>query len=220
MLFAAVICLFVALGGQARVLAANSGEVVFYNTSSDAVDNSTCNAGDLVLNPPQTVGNAQTGVGGTFYCVDFNDIAQDFETFPMIGGGCPAGKGGFSLGGFGSYCITNIKSTIRTADAGGEISATPTTAPQVIDKSLNVDADGAKIYKFLQKGIDLLTAVAGLAITAMIIVGGIQYSASGGNPSTASDAKKKIYNAVLALICLIFLYAFLQWLVPGGIFNS
>jgi uncharacterized ion transporter superfamily protein YfcC len=51
-------------------------------------------------------------------------------------------------------------------------------------------------------------------------MGGIQYSTSGGNPQAASAAKKRMSNAFLALLALVFLYTFLQWIVPGGIFGN
>lgn len=81
------------------------------------------------------------------------------------------------------------------------------------------DPDAQKIQGYMQDGINLLTGLAGLAITASVIMGGIQYSTSGGNPSAASAAKKRISNAFLALLALVFLYTFLQWIVPGGIFG-
>lgn len=82
-----------------------------------------------------------------------------------------------------------------------------------------IDEDGSKILGYLQDGINLLTALAGLAITASVIIGGIQYSTSGGNPQASAAAKKRIGDAILALLALVFLYTFLQWIVPGGIFG-
>lgn len=81
------------------------------------------------------------------------------------------------------------------------------------------DPDAKKIQGYMQDGINLLTGLAGLAITASVIIGGIQYSTSGGNPQAASAAKKRISNAFLALLALVFLYTFLQWIVPGGVFG-
>ncbi len=80
------------------------------------------------------------------------------------------------------------------------------------------DEDGGKIIEWVQLVINVLTGLAGLAITAAVIVGGIQYSTSGGNPQAASAAKKRITNALLALLAMVFLYSFLQWIVPGGAF--
>lgn len=81
------------------------------------------------------------------------------------------------------------------------------------------DEDSGRIVGWIQAGINLLTALAGIAITGAVIVGGIQYSTSGGNPQAAGAAKKRITNAMLAMLALVFLYTFLQWLVPGGIFG-
>lgn len=82
------------------------------------------------------------------------------------------------------------------------------------------EKDAQKINDYIQTGVNLVTALAGLAITAAFIVGGIQYSTSGGNPTASAAAKKRIGNAVMALLALVFLYTFLQWLVPGGIFSN
>jgi Na+/phosphate symporter len=66
--------------------------------------------------------------------------------------------------------------------------------------------------------INVLSALVGVIVVIMIIVGGIQYSAAGDDPQKVAAAKSKITNALLALFLFIFMYALLQWLVPGGIF--
>jgi hypothetical protein len=77
-----------------------------------------------------------------------------------------------------------------------------------------------KVYDLLQDAINLMAVLAGLAITGSVIVGGIQYSTAGGNPQATAKAKARITNAMIALLTLVFLYSFLQWLVPGGVFND
>jgi|SRR3989344_3374226 len=67
--------------------------------------------------------------------------------------------------------------------------------------------------------VDALSAVVGIVVVVMIIVGGIQYSSAGSDPQKIASAKTKIVNALLALLVLIFLWAFLQWIVPGGVFQ-
>lgn len=66
--------------------------------------------------------------------------------------------------------------------------------------------------------INIMSALAGVVIVAVIAAGGIQYSTAGANPQAVGAAKGKIINALIALLCLIFLFSFLQWLIPGGIF--
>jgi len=63
---------------------------------------------------------------------------------------------------------------------------------------------------------NVLSALVGIVVVISIIIGGIQYSASSGDPQAASAAKKRIINALLALVAFGFIYAFLQWVVPGG----
>jgi len=74
------------------------------------------------------------------------------------------------------------------------------------------------IVTLLKQIIDILSGLVGLVIVSMIIVGGIQYSSAGDDPQKVSAAKTKITNALLALLVFIFMFAFLQWVVPGGIF--
>jgi hypothetical protein len=83
-------------------------------------------------------------------------------------------------------------------------------------KSLN--KDNCQIIKIITLFTKALSGIAGLVIIAMIILGGIQYSAAGADPSKVQAAKQKIFNALLALLLLVFGFAILQWLVPGGIF--
>lgn len=73
------------------------------------------------------------------------------------------------------------------------------------------------LVQWSQTLIKLLGMGVGVIVTIMIIVGGIQYSAAGPNPQAVSAAKKKILNAIIALLAYFFLFAFMQWLVPGGI---
>ena len=67
-----------------------------------------------------------------------------------------------------------------------------------------------------QMAILLLAAAVGVIAVIMLIIGGIQYSSSNGNPQAVSAAKKKIIDVLTGLAAFIFLYAFLQWLIPGG----
>lgn len=71
---------------------------------------------------------------------------------------------------------------------------------------------------WIRKAINVLSAIVGIVVVIMIIVGGIEYSSAGNNPQQMQAAKSKVINAVLAFIIFIFMYAFLQWIVPGGIF--
>lgn len=65
---------------------------------------------------------------------------------------------------------------------------------------------------------NVLSGLVAVVVVMMIIVGGIQYSTAGGDPQKVAGAKHRIYNAVFAFIAYIFMFSFLQWVVPGGLF--
>jgi hypothetical protein len=65
--------------------------------------------------------------------------------------------------------------------------------------------------------VDFVSAGIGVIVVIMIIVGGIQYVTAGNNPQAVSAAKKRIYNALIALVAFILLFAFMNWLIPGGV---
>jgi hypothetical protein len=68
------------------------------------------------------------------------------------------------------------------------------------------------IIRFLSLGV-------GLVVVASIVVAGIQYSTSQGDPQMAAKAKKRIQSALTALIVFIFAYAILNYIVPSTVFG-
>lgn len=68
--------------------------------------------------------------------------------------------------------------------------------------------------------INFMSFGVGIIVVGMIIVGGIQYTTSGGVPQKIEAARKRITNAVIALVLYIFMFAILQWLIPGGLFDT
>jgi hypothetical protein len=75
------------------------------------------------------------------------------------------------------------------------------------------------ITTYVNPIINLLSAVFGLIAVASIIMGGIQYSSSEGDPQKAAKAKDRISNTLFAIFAYALLYGFLQFLVPGGFLN-
>lgn len=73
------------------------------------------------------------------------------------------------------------------------------------------------IFSYLGGIIKFIAPGVGIVIVLMIIIGGIRYIASGGNPEAAAAAKKMVTNALLALVAFIFLAAILNFIIPGGL---
>ncbi|OVE79236.1 hypothetical protein BVY00_00985 [bacterium G20] len=67
--------------------------------------------------------------------------------------------------------------------------------------------------------VDFLSGLVGVVVLGVIILGGIQFATAGDKAEAVSAAKKRITNGVIALVAFLFIFAFLQWLIPGGIFG-
>ncbi len=74
-----------------------------------------------------------------------------------------------------------------------------------------------KIFDYLIDIVNLLSAAVGIIVVISIIVGGIQYITSDGNPQNVAAAKERIRNSILAFVIYIFGFAVLQYLIPGGL---
>lgn len=75
-----------------------------------------------------------------------------------------------------------------------------------------------RIAGYLQKFINAISAIVGIVCVVMIAVWGIQYTIARDNPQTTATARLRLVQTVIALVSYLFVYAFLQWVVPGGVF--
>lgn len=76
------------------------------------------------------------------------------------------------------------------------------------------------VTKIIDPIVNFLSAGVGIVVVATIIAGGIQYSTAGSSPDAVNKAKERMTNGVLALVIYLLIFGFLQWIVPGGLFNS
>lgn len=74
--------------------------------------------------------------------------------------------------------------------------------------------------RYVTPAINALSGAVGIVVVTMIVWGGIRYTSSRDNPQQAASAKEHIRNALFALVIYIFMMAFLNWVVPGGVFNA
>ncbi len=81
----------------------------------------------------------------------------------------------------------------------------------------NIEESNCGIIRYLIVIVNALSALVGLVIVGSIIVGGIQYSSAGSDPQKVQAAKNRIRNAIIALLFYLFGYAFLNFLIPGGL---
>ena len=92
---------------------------------------------------------------------------------------------------------------------------TPNPSPAQLQACLQQNP----IINDIQLVVNFLSAGLGVVVVAVIIVGGIQYMTAGDNPQAVSAAKQRIINGLIALMAFLLTFAFLNWLIPGGIFG-
>jgi hypothetical protein len=80
--------------------------------------------------------------------------------------------------------------------------------------------DKCTLLEYLKNGINFLSAVAVLAITFSLMFAGYQYMTARANAGQVTAAKNRIIMTIVALLLYIFMYAVLNWLIPGGIFPA
>ncbi|MEO6513582.1 MAG: hypothetical protein ABIR37_02720 [Candidatus Saccharimonadales bacterium] len=84
----------------------------------------------------------------------------------------------------------------------------------------NKNATSCLFAKYVNPVVNLLSAIVGVVVVIGIIVGAIQFSSSAGDPQKAANGKNHIRNALFGLAAYILLYAFLQFIIPGGFLNG
>lgn len=89
--------------------------------------------------------------------------------------------------------------------------------PDSAAKTCNGGDCSGLISGYVNPAIKLLSGLIGVIVVISIVWAGIQYASAGGDPGKVVAARKRITNAILALLAYLFMFAFLQWLIPGGI---
>lgn len=74
------------------------------------------------------------------------------------------------------------------------------------------------VDKYINPVVTLLTVVIGVGAAISIVVAGIQYASAGSDPGKVQKAKERIGQTLLGLLAYILIFAFINYIVPGGIF--
>lgn len=119
--------------------------------------------------------------------------------------------------------IAPTNETPGTPDEGTVDPAACAAQPKLEGCGTNPDAACGRnscdlVAKYLNPSISMLTVIFGLIAMISLVMGGIQYAASNGDSQKVSNAKKRIIMTLEAIVAYAFLWGFLQFLVPGGLF--
>jgi tellurite resistance protein TehA-like permease len=108
------------------------------------------------------------------------------------------------------------------SSAANNVSCPPGLQGGCADPSLsgNCDQQGCDlIQKYVNPTILVLSGIFGLIAAGSIIMGAIMFITSEGDPQKSAKAKDRIAKTVFAIFIYAFMYSFLQFLIPGGVFN-
>lgn len=76
------------------------------------------------------------------------------------------------------------------------------------------------IFMVLNVLLSVLTWGIGIAGTLGIVISGIQYMTAKDDPVQMTKAKNRLIQIIIGLAIYAVMWAFLQWLLPGGVFGS
>ena len=76
---------------------------------------------------------------------------------------------------------------------------------------------GWKIEDILNMILVVVTTGVGIAAVSSIVFAGILYITARDNAGQVSKAKTMIMNTVIGIIAYILMWAFLEWIIPGGV---
>ena len=182
-----------------------------------------CEAGDTKIDSPPYIDPSS---GTSYYCANGLTLSEASLATKNAQGKltCPAGIAGFHSSAIvtGYFCLTSLQNPqvldpIKTGDAvGGYTCGSPSNEVHIaID--LGCKHQGNPILDALFAIIRFLSIGVGLVIIASIIVAGIQYTVSRGDPQATASALNRIRETGIALAIFIFAYAIINWLVPAGL---
>lgn len=123
---------------------------------------------------------------------------------------------GVGLGAAQIFAPANTMPAARAAAPSTQVTAAKDTADC---NQAKLTKSNCQILEYLIVLINVLSTGVGIVVVGSIIYGGVQYTTAADDPQKISAAKGRIYNSIFALIAFIFGFAFLQWVVPGGVLN-
>jgi hypothetical protein len=112
--------------------------------------------------------------------------------------------------------LTLYASPVYAACTGGGLKI-PTCSDIKTDGS-TTNLEDNPIILWIQFFVNLLSVVIVAGAVLMIAVAGLQYTSARDNSQSVQKAKEKLFSVVLGLVAYFFLYGFVQWLIPGGVF--
>jgi hypothetical protein len=141
------------------------------------------------------------------------------DVVPVPGGG--GGGAGTTADGSPAACLPgDALCSVCQSNNASPSECGKCTSADCADSAATCDNNSCDlIRKYVNPFINVFSVIFGLVAVISLILGGINYTTSEGDPQKTSRAKSRIANTIFAILGYIFLYSFLQFIVPGGVFN-
>lgn len=167
------------------------------------------NGGNLVACPSASTYNFE--IGGCYRVVPENQGRTFVENIT-----CPDASSGSNPGSGSSpgSASTSIEDDTGRLDSEFDDSDDNCTT----DNGEALNSENCGIIELLVDGINILSALAVMAIIASIVMAGYQYMTARDNSGQIQKARMRIIWALSALALFVFMYAILNFLIPGGVF--
>lgn len=117
--------------------------------------------------------------------------------------------------------INNRLNKDPASDPAGDPADTGTDPCKVKTSIIPVDCStgGNPIWGLLLMAINILTAGIGIVAIGGLVYAAILWTTAEDKNAQIVKSKETIFNVVIGLVAFALLYAFLQFLIPGGVFN-
>jgi hypothetical protein len=130
---------------------------------------------------------------------------------------CPDGGPNLPDGATIASCpdVQDVNSDTPEIDAGEKLDITIDCEPKPVGAPL--DRTNCGIINLIVITINFLSALAGIIFVVSIMISGFQYMTARDNAGQIQKAKSRIVMTVVAVAIFIFMYALLNFLIPGGV---
>ena len=137
-------------------------------------------------------------------------------------------KNSTSTSGSSSTTTSSVVSSSTSSSSSSSSTPNYTPSQSTYDGSVSTiffgdiqdDGEGCGVYMILNLILDILTYGIGIAAIIGISISGIMYLTSKGNEANTTKAKRRIYEIVIGLAAYAVLYVALNFLLPGGNWNT
>ncbi len=79
--------------------------------------------------------------------------------------------------------------------------------------------EGTGLWNLLLTAINILSAGIGVAAVGGVVYAAVLYSSAGANADNIKKAKGMFVNIGIGIVAYLLMYSFLNYLIPGGLFN-